>query len=340
MSNCCSNSFYSDTFNAPDCSVDCISTATPGALFVGSTGNIYVLTGEDPCDLSNWDNIGSCCINFVSGVNSITICRNEELNLTSQDNTINIDIDELTGIDFSANIAITFSDDYSNDFVADANSSVQFSDANGIIVQITSDGHYLISGNSYSGSGSPGLLVPTHASMTNYYFDTTNNVLYVWKASTWTRINYLPSPVSLFSYTKTALAASFAGTGSTSTQAGISLTYQWTGSGPGTVTFATPTASSTTATFSQSGSYIITLTVTDSNGTTKAFSQTVQINPKNECDVKFEISSGAFLDPDNPLDSEVTTWISANGPFNNGTILYYVGSGTAISPEYIWYYTC
>lgn len=340
MSNCCSNSFYSDTFNAPDCSIDCIETATPGALFVGSTGNIYILTGEDPCNLSHWESIGSCCISFVSGVDSIAICCNEDLNLTSDDGTINISIDELTGIDFSANVTITFTDDYSHDFDATPGSSIQFSDNNGIVVEIIADGQYRISGNSYFGAGVPGALVPTHTGMSNFYFDTTNNALYVWKASVWTRINYLPSPVSLFTYTKSALAASFVGTGSTSTQSGISLTYQWTGSGPGTVSFATPTASSTTATFTQSGDYTITLTVTDSTGTAKAFSQTVKIDPKNECDVNFEIPSGAFLDTDNPLDSEVTTWIAANGPFNNHTILYYVGSGTTTSPEYVWYYTC
>jgi hypothetical protein len=36
MANCCSNSFYSETLNAPDCSIDCLSAATPGAIFVGS----------------------------------------------------------------------------------------------------------------------------------------------------------------------------------------------------------------------------------------------------------------------------------------------------------------
>ncbi|RTK99380.1 MAG: hypothetical protein EKK57_09650 [Proteobacteria bacterium] len=341
MANCCSNSFYSETLNAPDCSIDCLSAANPGAIFVGASGEIYILTGDDPCVLADWKSQAECCLSFTNETDSITVCCNEELTLTSSDGSIDITIDELTGIDFKSNLSITFTDDYGNDFDVVSGTSVTLSDNAGITVEIVADGQYRISGNSYFGAGVPGV-TPTHQTLANYYFDTTNNVVYVWKpgVNTWVRINYFPSPVALFSYITSGLTATFDGTGSTSTQVGTSLTYQWTGSGPAAVTFGTPTAASTTATFTLPGNYIITLTVTDSNSVAKAYTQTVKIEPKTECDVRFAIPDVAFADPSTPLDSEVNTWITANGPFNNRTILYNIGSGSATSPEFIWIYTC
>ena len=341
MANCCANSFYSETLNAPDCSVPCISSATPGAIFVGADGSVYILTGSDPCVLADWTSMGSCCLSFTNLTDTTTICCNEELVITSSDGSIGISVNDVTGIDFTASLTFTFEDDYGNSFETGNASTVTLSDNNGIVVEIIADGQFRISGNSYSGAGVPGI-TPTHATMPNYYLDTTNNVLYVWKlsASAWVRINYLPLPVSMFTYTKSALAASLNGAASTSTQNGTTLTYQWTGSGPAAVVFGTPTASSTTATFSVPGAYTITLTVTDSNGATKAFSEFIDIEPQDECDVKFEIPSSAFADVNNPLDSEVDAWITANGPFNNRTLLYYVGSGTDDSPDYVWFYTC
>lgn len=341
MANCCANSFYSETLNAPDCSIECLSAATPGAIFVGSSGEVYILTGDDPCVLSDWKEQAECCLSFTNLTDSITICCNEELTLISSDGSIDITIDELTGIDLKSNFSITFTDDYTNDFELANDTTITFSDNAGIVVEIIGDGHYRISGNSYFGAGAP-VVTPTHQTIANYYFDTTNNTVYVWKsgANVWVKINYLPTPVALFSYTRSGLTASFNGTGSTSTQVGTTLAYQWVGSGPAAVTFATPTAASTTATFTLPGNYVITLTVTDSNGTTKAYTQTVKIEPKSECDVRFEIPDVAFSDPSAPLDSEVTTWVAANGPFNNHTILYNVGTGSATSPQFVWIYTC
>lgn len=339
MANCCSNSFYSNSFTAPDCSIECLASATPGAIFVGASGEIYILTGDDPCNLSDWKLQSDCCLTFTNLSDSTMICCNEELVLHSSDDSILIEIDELTGIDFKSNISITFTDDYANDFDAANGTIINFSDANGIIVEIISDGNYRISGNTYSGGGVPGALVPTHTAITNFYFDTANNNLYVWKGS-WVRVNYLPTPVAIFSYTKNALTASFNGNASTSTQQGTAITYQWAGSGPGTVAFATPTAATTTATFTQPGDYVITLTVTDANSNAKAYTETILIEPKARCAVKYEIPDSAFLDPNNPLDSEVTTWITANGPFNNHTYLYNIGAGSATSPDFVWIYTC
>lgn len=341
MANCCSNSFYSDTLNAPDCSIECLSTANPGAIFVGSTGEIYILTGDDPCILSNWKAQAECCLSFTNLTDSVVICCNEELILQSSDGSIDIAIDDITGIDFKSNFSITFTDDYSNEFELANDTIITLSDNAGIVVEIISDGNYRISGNSYFGAGTPGI-TPTHQTIANYYFDTTNNIVYVWKpgANVWVRINYLSSPVALFSYTKDGLTASLNGTGSTSTQIGTTLAYQWTGSGPAPVVFGTPTANSTTATFTVPGDYVIILTVTDSNGTTKAFTQTIDIEPKSKCDVRFEIPDIAFADPSDPLDSEVNTWITANGPFNNYTILYNIGTGSATSPQFVWMHTC
>lgn len=341
MANCCSNSFFSDTLDAPDCSIDCLSAANPGAIFVGANGDIYILIGDDPCSLSNWKPQASCCLNFTNLTDNITICCNEELIIRSSDNSIDVVIDEMSGIDLKSNFSITFTDDYSNEFELANDSIITLSDASGVHVEIVEDGHYLITGNSYFGSGAPSS-PPSFTTMTNFYFDTTNNVLYVWKtgANVWIRINYLSSPVSLFSYTKGALSLALNGSGSTSTQVGTTITYQWIGTGPSTVVFSAATSAITNATVTVPGDYVITLTVTDSNGNTKAFSQTINIEPKARCDVKFEIPSGAFLDPDSPLDSEVNTWIAANGPFNNHTILYTIGSGTATSPQFIWIYTC
>lgn len=342
MANCCSNSFYSNSFNAPDCSIDCLDSATPGAIFVGASGEVYILTGDDPCTLSNWKLQSECCLTFTNLSDSITICCNEELVFTSSDDSILIEIDSLTGIDFKSNVSITFTDDYTNEFDAVNGTVINLSDANGVVVEIISDGNYKISGNTYSGGGVPGALVPTHSGMSNFYFDTVNNVLYVWKTSTstWVRVNYLSLPVAMFSYTTNALTATFNGSGSTSTQQGTAITYQWTGSGPGAVVFAAPTASTTSATFSQAGTYVITLTVTDANSNAKAYTETILIEPKARCAVKYEIPDSAFLDPDNPLDSEVTTWITANGPFNNHTYLYNIGDGSVISPDFVWIYTC
>lgn len=341
MANCCANSFYSETLNTPDCSIDCLSAATPGAIFVGASGEIYILTGDDPCVLADWKAQAECCLSFTNLTDSITICCNEELTLISSDGSIDITIDELTGIDFKSNFSIVFNDDYGNDFELANDTAITLSDNAGIVVEIIADGQYRISGNSYFGAGVPGI-TPTHQTIANYYFDTTNNVVYIWKPglNAWVRINYFPSPVALFSYITSGLTATFNGTGSTSTQVGTSLTYQWTGSGPDTIVFGTPTAASTTATFTEPGDYIITLTVTDSNSVAKAYTQTVKIQPKTECDIKFEIPDIAFADPSTPLDSEVTTWVAANGPFNSPTILYSIGDGSALNPQFVWVYTC
>jgi hypothetical protein len=341
MANCCANSFYSDSLDAPDCSIDCIETATPGAIFVGASGDIYILTGEDPCVLLNWTPQANCCLTFTNLTDSVTVCCNEELILTSSDDSITITFDEDDGLDFVVNFSFTLLDDYAGTFDIINGETITLSDQNGIVVEVVSDGVFMFSGNSYSSAGTP-VATPTHASMINYNFDTTNNVLYVWKPSAvaWVRINYLPLPVALFSYTKGGLDAVLNGTGSTSTQNGTTITYQWTGSGPAGVVFGTATASTTTATFTVPGEYTITLTVTDSNGASKAYSQILDIEPKDKCDVEFEIPDIAFVDPSNPTDAEVNTWITANGPFNNHTILYSIGDGSITSPDFIWHYTC
>jgi len=340
MANCCSNSFYSATLNTPDCSIECLSLATPGAIFVGANGDIFILTGTDPCNLTHWFESGSCCINFATLTESLSVCCNEEISLTSSDGSIGIDI--ITGgIDFVSDFVFSFSDDYTDEFDVTHTSDVRLSDANGVTVEITSPGVFQISGNSYSGSIAPAF-TPDHSTIINFYYNTATNQLYAWDSveSAWILLTHQPLPVAIYTFTKSAMAASFDGNASTSTQVGTTLTYLWSGSGPAAVVFATPTAITTTATFTVDGSYVITLTVTDSNGAVKAYSETILIEPKDRCDIKFEIPGIAFVDPDNPTESEVNTWITANGPFNNGTLLYYVGGGDSLSPDFIWYYTC
>lgn len=392
---CCLSNFYSTEYPAPNCNVECLDSATPGAVFVGSTGDIFILVGEDPCNLAHWIAQGNCCINFTNLSDTLSICCNQDVVLTSEDNSISITVTE-DGIDFSTAIEMTFEDDYAHTLTLVNGSNIDFHDQNGLVVEIGAN-QITFSGNSYAGAGVP-VLVPTH-NMLNFYLNSTTSVLYTWNPATtsWVRVankttvhdanpSTIPgSPVILgtpanpingdlhivqyadghalwtyssgwsltakfvlpkslpvvnFSYITSGLAASFDGRASTSTQVGVSLTYQWTGTGPSTVVFSAATSAQTNATVSAVGEYTITLTITDSNGNSDSHVEIVFIDAKDRCENKFEIPDIAFADPDNPLDSEVNTWITANGPFNNNTILYLIGDGSVTSPDFIWIYTC
>lgn len=100
---CCQSNFSSDIFNLPSCAVNCLSTAQPGAVFVGADGSIWILTGDDPCNTADWKTQGSCCLRFVSGAGFDDICCNEVVNLTSDDNSVTITVTP-AGIDFSVNV--------------------------------------------------------------------------------------------------------------------------------------------------------------------------------------------------------------------------------------------
>lgn len=403
MSNCCANSFYSTVYATPDCAVDCLSAATPGAIFVGSTGRIYILTGEDPCNLSHWYVQGACCLSFTNLSDNYIVCCNEDVILTSLDNSVVITVSEL-GIDLSANLGditptYTFIDSDSNSFNLSDGDSILITGDNGVKVSIVAEDEIVISGNTYSGVGAP-VSNPDHEDFANYYLDTSVNELYAWNpiAIEWAKVgnkftaideqpdsipttptiasppsNPIPNdihmvvyadgfvlwiynegtwvefatyiqpvslPVANFSYTAYALSADVDGGSSTSTQAGVTLEYEWTGSGPGVVTFDTPTASDAEVTVTVPGIYTIVLTVTDSNGFVDVHSERFRIEAKEYCDVRFEIPDIAFVDPSVPLESEVETWIASNGPFNVHTILYSVGEGTDANPDHVWHYTC
>lgn len=90
---CCTSAFSSTTFNTPDCSVACLSTAEKGSTFVGADGSIWVLTGDDPCDVSNWKN-EDCCIRFFNTTGLTDRCCGDTLNVMSSDDTVTITISE------------------------------------------------------------------------------------------------------------------------------------------------------------------------------------------------------------------------------------------------------
>lgn len=100
---CCQSNFSSDVYNVPNCAVSCLSTAQPGATFVGADESIWILTGDDPCNTADWKIQGGCCLRFVSENGFDDICCNEIVNLTSNDDSVTITITS-AGIDFSVNV--------------------------------------------------------------------------------------------------------------------------------------------------------------------------------------------------------------------------------------------
>lgn len=403
MSNCCANSFYSTVYATPDCAVECLSAATPGAVFVGSTGRIYILTGEDPCNLSHWHTQGECCLSFTDLSDNYIVCCNEDVVFTSLDSSVSISMLE-TGIDFSVSVedilpTYTFTDSEDNLLSLLDGVPVLFSGENGITVSIPADDEVLISGNTYSSASAP-ISNPDNEAVSNFHFDSTANQLYVWNptslawfkignkftavdaqpdeipgvlvidspptspiendvhmvtysngyalwiytSGTWSELAVYEQSVSLpvanFSYTTEAMGADLDGRSSTSTQAGVTLSYQWSGTGPGTLTFGTATEATTTLSVDAEGVYTVTLTVTDSNGFVDAHTEIFRIHPQEYCDVSFAIPDIAFADPSTPLESEVEAWVTANGPFNLHTLLYSVGDGTVSNPDHVWFYVC
>jgi len=100
---CCQSNFSSDVFNVPNCTVACLSSAQPGATFVGANGSVWILTGDDPCNTADWQTQGNCCLRFSSANGFADICCNEIVNLTSTDDSVTITITP-DGINFSVNV--------------------------------------------------------------------------------------------------------------------------------------------------------------------------------------------------------------------------------------------
>ena len=250
---CCVSNFSSDVLNVPDCALACLSTAEPGAIFVGADGSIWILTGDDPCNVGDWtQNNNDCCFRIVGMTGLVDICCNESVTFDSPDDTINIDVV-------------------------------------GTTIQFTS------------------------------------------KIGT-------PIPVAKYTYIMDGLSGQFDGCSSTSTHQNVGITYAWVATGPGAATIANATGCNTAIDFSTPGMYDVTLTVTDDNGQTNYFTETVCVKAKADCETHFEIPAGAFALPGAPTDAEVSTWVTANGPFNNGTVLWY--GGTVNTPNYVWLHAC
>lgn len=298
----CGNTYYSDLFNEPNCSVPRLSQATPGGIFVGADGSIYILVDTDPCNLSHWDFLGGCCVSYSDSSVDFQVCCNEEVTFTSSDGTVTI----------TGNIGAK---------------TLDFS--------ITIDTFY--------GSGVP-IITPNDQAIVNFYLNTDDNTVFVWSPDdlAWHAIGGLDLilPTGNYTFDINGLTGTLDGTSSHSGVDGSALAYLWSGSGAGIPVFGTPTANITTVTFPNSGTYTVTLTVTNGYGNSHIYKRILKIDPKGNCEILFEIPDIAFADPANPLDSEVETWITTNGPFNNRTILFLVGSGTTLNPEFIWWYTC
>lgn len=97
---CCQSNFSSDVYNVPNCLINCLNTAEPGATFVGANGSVWILTGVDPCNTAHWKPQGACCLRFSNSESFLDVCCNEVVNLGSEDNSVIITITE-DGIDFS-----------------------------------------------------------------------------------------------------------------------------------------------------------------------------------------------------------------------------------------------
>lgn len=178
---CCTNSFSSTTENSPSCNVAGLAGAETGAIFVGATGTIYIMTGTDPCNNADWESQDLPDCEFF--INGVTMNCGSTLTFTSADGSILITTLGNT-VNFVANSAANFifQDEYGANFTANDGDTITLRDANGVVVEVTATG-YTISGNSYSGAGAP-VLVPTHSTIVNSYFDTTNNQLYEWNPNT------------------------------------------------------------------------------------------------------------------------------------------------------------
>lgn len=249
---CCTSAFSSATSNTPTCTVACLSTAEKGSTFIGADGSIWVLTGDDPCDVSSWKS-QDCCIRFVNPTTGLTDrCCGDILTLISSNNSVVITVTE---------------------------GQVDFTVQN-------------------------------------------------------------PLPVANYSYTTGALSGTLDSPSSTSTQEGVTITRAWTATGPGTLTFSDPAGVSPTFTATVPGEYIVTLTVTDSNGNVSTYKETICVLAKDKCDTLFEVPAAAFADPLQPTDAEAVLHISNSGPYNNGTVFYYIGNGTVQNPDFIWMYVC
>lgn len=200
---CCLNTFYSTEYLTPNCLIECLSSATPGATFVNANGEVFTLIAEDPCNLANWVSASSACIEFTNLTDSITVCENEQI--------------EING-------------------------------SNGILVDLSIDNKIILVGNSLFGVVAP-TATPVNDTELNYYYNTVTKEFYIWNptGALWEKVIYTPT--------------------------------------------------------------------------------------------KVEIPSSAFINPLTPLDSEVVSWVTANGPFNTGTILYLIGTGSALSPDFVWHYT-
>ena len=252
---CCNSNFYSPNLNTPSCTLACLSEAEPGSTFVGADGSVWILTGTDPCDITNWTTQNDCCIRFTHASGFIEACCGDEVPITSSDGSITINLS-------GGNIDITV----------------------------------------------PSGTTPDPLPVVNFteYFDGLEGTFQCYE---------------------------------TSTQADVTIVNRtWSANGPGNVTISPQGDCNPTLTFSEPGVYTVGLQITDSNGNTSYIEKTFCVNAQGPCSSYFVLPNSAFANVNNPLDSEVSTWLSNNGPYNNGTI--FVFGGTTNNPAYVWQTAC
>lgn len=93
MENCCNSNFYSDTLNVPSCTLACLSAASPGSVFVGADGSVWILNGIDPCNITNWTQQNDCCIRITNPATGfVDLCCGDNLNVISSDESVTIDL--------------------------------------------------------------------------------------------------------------------------------------------------------------------------------------------------------------------------------------------------------
>lgn len=182
MSTCCENSYYSTEYTAPDCNIECLSGATPGAIFVGSTGDIYVLAQEDPCELGSWKPFADCCISFTNLEDDYVVCCSEDVVMTSLNGTVTI-VTSPTGIDFAADVEITIKDAQGDEVVLSHESVLTLLGENGITVNVSGQ-QVMFTGNATMGASLPSG-TPTPSNYLHFYYNTTNKALYVWNGTAW-----------------------------------------------------------------------------------------------------------------------------------------------------------
>lgn len=245
MSNCCCESTFATI--AAALAEECVCLAPLGAVIALTNGDIYRRTAITvPCNVADFtlENIsgggGSFSFDITDGTNTETVSDTQTLTFIGQN-----------GISAVVSPVDT----------------------------VTFDG--LTTENIVAPVAAPA--VPTQP---NLWYNRLTNILYIWDtvALVWkVLINGAagtgsPLPVASFQLTKRALTASLDASSSTSTQVGITLTYQWTSTPAVGVVFSNPVGVTTDVTFPSPGLYTITLTVTDTLLSTESISHVVAVD--------------------------------------------------------------